>query len=161
MLRLGFVFSLFFVAACGPDSPCGVSWDGAEPELGTMVLSDGTVLTNGSWATTRINAGTLTIDVRAMGNEVTSGDALSGELPVCRVLDDQNDAISYHDLDSRNNPWITNASHTGTLAITEVTDEVIDNQPTRTIKGRFEATIESREDEERTIKGAFYVAESQ
>ncbi len=148
MLRLGFVFSLFFVAACGPDSPCGVSWDGAEPELGTMVLSDGTVLTNGSWAPTRINAGTLTIDVRAMGNEATLSDALSGELPVCRTLDDQNDAIIYQD----NGPWITNASHTGKLAITEVTDEAI--------KGQFEATLKSTTGEERTVKGAFFVAPS-
>ena len=148
MLRLGLVFGLFIVAACGPDSPCGVAWDGAEPELGTMVLSDGTILTNGSWATTRINAGTLTIDVRAMDGEPTLADALSGELPVCRTLDDQNDAIIYQD----NGPWITNASHTGTLAITEVTNEAI--------KGQFEATIKSTTGEERTLSGAFYVASS-
>ena len=148
MLRFGFVFSLFFVAACGSDSPCGVSWDGAEPELGTMVLSDGTVLTNGSWAPTRINAGTLTIDVRAMGSEATLGDAISGELPVCRTLDDQNDAIIYQD----NGPWITHASQTGELAITEVTDEAI--------KGQFQATLRSTTGEERTLSGAFYVAAS-
>ena len=148
MLRLGLVFGLLFVAACGSNAPCGVSWDGAEPELGTLILSDGTILTNGSWADTRINAGTLTIDVRAMAEEPTLAEALEGDFPVCRTLDDQNDAIIYQD----NGPWITNASNTGTLAITERTEDEI--------KGRFEATIKSTSGEQRPLSGAFYVPTS-
>ena len=71
---------------------------------------------DGTWADTRLNAGTFTIDVRAMGDEPTLG-MRSGDL-VCRTLDDQNDAVIYQD----GGPWITDASHSGNLAVTEVSD---------------------------------------
>jgi hypothetical protein len=147
MLRFALLIALTMVVACGTDSPCGVSWDGAEPELGTMVLSDGTTLSNGSWGDTRINAGTLTLDVRAMGDQTTLGDALTaGEMPVCRTLDDQNDQVIYQD----NGPWITNSSHTGTLAITEFSDEAV--------KGQFTVTLKSTTGDTRELSGAFHVA---
>ena len=147
MLRWTVLMTLSILAACGGDAPCGVSWDGAEPELGTMVLSDGTTLSNGSWDTTRINAGTLTLDVRAMGDETTLRDALSaGEMPVCRTLDDQNDQVIYQD----NGPGITNSSHTGTLAITEFSDE--------SVKGQFTVTLRSTTGDTRELSGAFHVA---
>ena len=147
MLRFALLIALSMVVACGTESPCGVSWDGAEPELGTMVLSDGTTLSNGSWGDTRINAGTLTLDVRAMGDQTTLGDALiAGEMPVCRTLDDQNDQVIYQD----NGPWITNSNHTGTLAITEFSDEAV--------KGQFTVTLKSTTGDTRELSGAFHVA---
>ena len=145
MMRFGVLMGLWALAACGSDSPCGVAWDGDQPALGTMVLSDGTVLRDGTWADTRLNAGTFTIDVRAMGDEPTLGDALSGDLPVCRTLDDQNDAVIYQD----GGPWITDASHSGNLAVTEVSDGAI--------KGRFEATLRSTSGASRTLSGAFFL----
>ena len=59
MMRFGVLMGLWALAACGSDSPCGVAWDGDQPALGTMVLSDGTVLRDGTWADTRLNAGTF------------------------------------------------------------------------------------------------------
>ena len=146
MLRGALLIGLTAVVACGGDAPCGVTWDGAEPALGTMVLSDGTVLSNGSWASTRINAGTLTIDLRAMDSEPSLGDALDGTMPVCRTLDDQNDQVIYQD----NGPWITDSSHTGTVAITEFSSE--------SVKGQFSVTLKSTTGETRELSGAFFVA---
>ena len=154
MLRGALLIALTAVVACGHDTPapCGVTWDGAEPDLGTMVLSDGTVLSNGTWAATRIIAGTLAINVvndrRAMGSEPSLGDALSGAMPVCRTLDDQNDRMSYQ---GNNGPWTTDSSHTGTVAITEFSSG--------SVKGQFAVTlIEERTGETRELSGAFFVA---
>ncbi len=113
-----------------------------------MILDDGTVLRSGTWASTRLNAGTLTIDVRAMGNEPALMDALDGEFPVCRTLDDQNDALIYQD----NGPWISDGSHTGTLAITAFLDGAV--------RGVFESEVKGRNGETRTLSGAFYLPAS-
>jgi hypothetical protein len=134
----------FLFSACGESDPCGLAWAGAEPELGTMVLDDGTVLSAGTWAATRLNAGTLTIDMRAMGSEPTLGDeldAFSGEA-VCRKLDNENDALIYQD----NGPWITDGSHTGTVAIAAFEDGVV--------SGRFSAQLKGN-GQSRSISGAF------
>lgn len=143
MVRSLMLCALLGLGACGADAPCGVAWSGAEPELGTMVLDDGTVLDNGTWASTRLNAGTLTIDVRAMGNEPALMDALEGEFPVCRTLDNQNDALIYQD----NGPWISDSSHTGTLAITAFMDGAV--------RGVFESEVKGRMGDTRTLRGAF------
>ena len=63
---------------------------------------------------------------------------------MCRTLDDQNDAVIYQD----GGPWITDASHSGNLAVTEVSDGAI--------KGRFEATLRSTSGASRTLSGAFF-----
>ena len=145
MARVFVLIAALLVTACAGEAPCGLEWDGVDPELGTLVLSDGTVLSNGTWAATRINAGTFTFDLRPMGEEPSLGDALSGELPACRTLDDQNDAIIYQD----NGPWRTDASHTGTLAISEFSSDEV--------KGIFEVTLVSTTGESRSLTGAFYV----
>lgn len=134
----------FLFGACGESDPCGLTWSGTEPALGTMVLDDGSVLSAGTWAATRLNAGTLTIDMRAMDDEVTLGDALesfSGDA-LCRKLDDQNDALIYQD----NGPWITDSSHTGTVAIAAFEEGVV--------SGRFSATLKGN-GQSRSISGAF------
>jgi hypothetical protein len=134
----------FLFSACAEPDPCDLVWSGAEPALGTMVLDDGTVLSAGTWAATRLNAGTLTIDMRAMDDEVTLGDALEGfsGTPICRQLDNENDALIYQD----NGPWITDASHTGTVAIAAFEGGVV--------SGRFSATLKSA-GQSRSISGAF------
>ena len=145
MVRVFALIAAMLLAACGSEAPCGIAWDGADPELGTLVLSDGTVLSNGTWADTRVNAGTWTFDLRAMGAEPTLGDAVKGDLPACRTLDDQNDAVIYQD----NGPWRTNASHTGTLALYEFADNAL--------KGVFEVKLTSTTGDSRSLTGAFYV----
>ena len=145
-MRSVLLIALSLLSACGDDSPCGVSWDGEAPALGTMVLSDGTVLPSGTWSGSRINAGTLTIEVRFMDDEPVLADLVAaGETPVCRSLDDQNDAVSYQ---FGGSPWITDGSHEGTLAITAIDGEQIE--------GRFQATLRNASDNSsKTISGAF------
>jgi len=145
-MRSIFLIALTVVSACGDDSPCGVSWDGEAPARGTMVLDDGTVLQAGTWSRSRINAGTLTIEVRAMGEEPVLVDlAAAGDVPVCRTLDHENDAVSYqHD----GSVWVTNADHQGTLAITAM-DSI-------NVEGRFTATLQKASDgSTMTVSGAF------
>ena len=115
--------SIIFVltCACGgsPYDGCDLSWTGEDPVLGEMVFKDGTRLAGGSYNHTirngRLSAGTFTINVRADGvDEPSFDEALMAGFPICRHLDRENDSILYND---SGGAWITDSSHTGTLAI--------------------------------------------
>ena len=90
--------------------------------MGEMLFEDGSRLVGGSYNHTirngRISAGTFTVNVRSDGFEPSFDDALIAGLPICRNLDGDNDSILFNDnTPGSGGPWVTDASHTGTLAI--------------------------------------------
>jgi hypothetical protein len=113
--------------AASPYDACGLTWTGDEPLAGELVLDHGVTLVGGTYTrsdrSSRLNAGTFTIDVRSdRASEPALAEALDGGLPVCRNLDGQNDQVIYQ---GEGGPWISTDGAPGTLAIAAEEDGVV------------------------------------
>ena len=150
MRLLPMLLMLSGACAANPYEACDLSWSGGDPALGEMLFADGTRLKGGSYNHTirngRLSAGTFTINVRADGaGELSFDDALVAGLPICRHLDRDNDSILFND---RDGSWITDATHTGTLAIASREGQellgVVSAQLVSTVGGTREVTAAFR-----------------
>ena len=139
--------------ASSPYDACGLSWVGDEPLAGELVLDHGVTLVGGTYTrstrSSRLNAGTFTVDVRSdRADEPSLAEALDSGAPVCRTLDGQNDQVIYQ---GEGGPWISSDANPGTLAIAGedggeligIVDVVAErNGETKRLYGAFRLTLQ-------------------